>query len=77
MGYDREQLKWRLYDKGSIFISAVFVRQYALLSINYHSVLVNRSCAWSMIVGMNQSYQRSCPLWNNELFRQVQDLKWI
>ena len=31
-------------DKGSIFISAVFERQHASLSIHYHTVLSIRSC---------------------------------
>ena len=31
-------------DKGSIFISAVFERQHASLSIRYHTVLGIRSC---------------------------------
>ena len=44
MEYNKENGDFKHGDKGSIFISAVFERQHASLSIHYHTVLGIRSC---------------------------------
>lgn len=47
MEYNKERYEngdFKHGDKGSIFISDVFERQHASLSIHYHTVLSIRSC---------------------------------